>query len=127
MSSVANPDRPVTVNTRANPPSTMDNRNISSSGSAQSQNSPGTTTLPAPVTAQVAKKGKGKKSTDPVDTNKLVEQHLARLERDAAGDREQEAEIGVYFNIPVPMYLPVTLPSRLKVQQVANYVHQNPT
>jgi len=105
----------------------MDNRNISSSGSAQSQNSTGTTTLPAPVSAPVAKKSKGKKSTDPVDTNKLVEQHLARLERDAAGDREQEAEIGVYFSFPFPMYLPVALPSRLKARQVDNYAYRNPT
>lgn len=41
-----------------------------------------------------AKKGKAKKSTDPVDTTKLLEQTMARLERETAGDREQEADIG---------------------------------
>lgn len=47
----------------------------------------------APVTP-VAKKGKGKKNADPVDNQKLLEQTMARLERSAAGDREQEVEIG---------------------------------
>jgi hypothetical protein len=49
---------------------------------------------PAVVPAPVAKKGKGKKNVDPADTNKLLEQTVARLERDVAGDREQEIEIG---------------------------------
>jgi hypothetical protein len=40
------------------------------------------------------KKTKSKKNPEPVDTNKLLEQTMARLERDAAGDREQELEIG---------------------------------
>lgn len=89
MSSVANPDRPVTANSRANLPSNMDSRNASSN--SQGQNTTGNAAHPPAA----MKKGKGKKSADPVDTNKLVEQHLARLERDLAGDREQEAEIGV--------------------------------
>jgi hypothetical protein len=46
------------------------------------------------TTPSVGKKTKSKKP-DAVDTNKLVEQHLARLERDMQGDREQEAEIGM--------------------------------
>lgn len=95
MPSVANPDRPVTVNTRPIPPPTMENRNITSNGTAQTQNATGNAAHSAPA----AKKGKAKKSADPVDTNKLVEQHLARLERDLAGDREQEAEIGAVVNI----------------------------
>lgn len=49
---------------------------------------------PPPAGPSTVKKGKNKK-TDPVDTNKLVEQTMARLERDMAGDREQEAEIGM--------------------------------
>ncbi|KAE9966028.1 hypothetical protein BLS_003624 [Venturia inaequalis] len=48
---------------------------------------------PAAPLPPAARKGKGKKNTDPVDTNKLLEQTMARLERDVAGDKEQEAEI----------------------------------
>lgn len=51
---------------------------------------------PAAPAPPAARKGKGKKNTDPVDTNKLLEQTMARLERDVAGDKEQEAEIGAY-------------------------------
>lgn len=51
---------------------------------------------PAAPLPPAARKGKGKKNTDPVDTNKLLEQTMARLERDVAGDKEQEAEIGAY-------------------------------
>jgi len=51
-----------------------------------------------------ARKGKGKKNTDPVDTNKLLEQTMARLERDVAGDKEQEAEIGTYSLLAVLPY-----------------------
>src|SRR5215469_14268924 len=94
MPSVANPDRPVTVN-----PSTMENRNPTSTASALPQNAQGNPVHAPPATG---KKAKGKKNPDPVDTNKLVEQHLARLERDLAGDREQEAEIGMYSShVPV--------------------------
>lgn len=53
---------------------------------------------PPPAGPSTVKKGKNKK-TDPVDTNKLVEQTMARLERDMAGDREQEAEIGTYVAV----------------------------
>jgi hypothetical protein len=91
MPSVVNPDRPFTVN-----PSTMENRNPTSTASAQPQNVQGNPVHPPPVTGAAGKKAKGKKNPDPVDTNKLVEQHLARLERDLAGDREQEAEIGMF-------------------------------
>jgi hypothetical protein len=50
------------------------------------------------ATVSAGKKTKNKKP-DAVDTNKLVEQTMARLERDMQGDREQEAEIGT-FSIP---------------------------
>jgi hypothetical protein len=93
MPSVTNPDRPVTVN-----PSTMENRNPTSTASAQPQNAQGNPVHPSLAVAAAGKKVKGKKNPDPVDTNKLVEQHLARLERDLAGDREQEAEIGMYHS-----------------------------
>lgn len=74
----------------------MENRNPTSTASAQPQNAQGNPVHQPPTTGVAGKKVKGKKNPDPVDTNKLVEQHLARLERDLAGDREQEAEIGMY-------------------------------
>jgi hypothetical protein len=55
---------------------------------------------PAPP---AARKGKGKKNTDPVDTNKLLEQTMARLERDVAGDKEQEADIGMCFWVHIAL------------------------
>jgi hypothetical protein len=50
-----------------------------------------------PSTQQAApappKKGKGKKATDPSEQQKQIQAKIAQLELDAAGDREQEAEI----------------------------------
>ena len=40
------------------------------------------------------KKGKGKKNADPNDASKQIAAKIAQLEQDAAGDKEQEAEIG---------------------------------
>ncbi|KAF2759332.1 hypothetical protein EJ05DRAFT_342841 [Pseudovirgaria hyperparasitica] len=45
---------------------------------------------PAPIPA---KKAKGKKPVDPNDAERQVVARLAQLEQDAAGDKEQEAEI----------------------------------
>lgn len=41
-----------------------------------------------------SKKGKGKKATDPHETSRLLTAKINQLELDAAGDKEQEAEIG---------------------------------
>ena len=95
MPSVANPDRPVTVNS-----STMETRNPTSAASAHPQNAQGH----AATAGAAGKKAKGKKNPDPVDTNKLVEQHLARLERDVAGDKEQDAEIGMHCSRALPWF-----------------------
>lgn len=46
--------------------------------------------------APAAKKGKGKKATDPTEQQKQIQAKIAQLELDAAGDKEQEAEIGGY-------------------------------
>jgi hypothetical protein len=43
------------------------------------------------------RKAKNNKKPDNVDTSKLVEQALSRLERDVQGDREQEIEIGTLY------------------------------
>lgn len=53
---------------------------------------PATNAAPA-APAPVPKKGKGKKSADPVNTSKQIEDTIAQLEKSKAGDREQEAEI----------------------------------
>ena len=57
-------------------------------------NSPISNVAPA---APAAKKGKGKKAADPNETGKLLAAKINQLELDAAGDKEQEAEIGGYF------------------------------
>lgn len=72
MPTVANTHRPVLVNI-PNPGNIMASTSLAST-----------------------KKNKNKKMPDPVDTNKLLEQTMQRLEQDAAGNREQEQEIGAY-------------------------------
>ena len=44
-----------------------------------------------------AKKAKGKKAADPNETGKLLAAKINQLELDAAGDKEQELEIGRLF------------------------------
>lgn len=41
-----------------------------------------------------AKKGKQKKATDPTEASKLIAAKISQLELDAAGEKDQEAEIG---------------------------------
>lgn len=48
---------------------------------------------PAPP-PPAAKKAKGKKATDPNETGKLLAAKINQLELDAAGEKDQEAEIG---------------------------------
>ena len=54
---------------------------------------------PAPSaapTASTGKKGKSKKTTDPNETSKLLAAKINQLELDAAGEKDQDAEIGGY-------------------------------
>ena len=54
---------------------------------------------PAPSAAPAAstgKKGKSKKTTDPNETGKLLAAKINQLELDAAGEKDQDAEIGGY-------------------------------
>ena len=46
------------------------------------------------VPAPTSKKGKAKKSADPSEQQKQIQAKIAQLELDAAGDKEQELEIG---------------------------------
>lgn len=55
--------------------------------------SPASSSAPAPPTS---KKAKSKKTADPNETGKLLAAKINQLEHDAAGDKEQEAEIGGY-------------------------------
>lgn len=43
----------------------------------------------------MSKKSKGKKVADPTETSKLLAAKISQLEQDAAGEKDQEAEIGV--------------------------------
>jgi hypothetical protein len=47
-----------------------------------------------PAAAAASKKAKAKKATDPTEASKLIAAKISQLELDAAGDKEQEAEIG---------------------------------
>lgn len=51
------------------------------------------TPVAAPPAATSQKKGKSKKAPDPVNTSKQIEDTIAQLEKNKAGDRELEAEI----------------------------------
>lgn len=57
----------------------------------------------SPASASVSqlptsKKAKGKKAADPSETGKLLAAKISQLELDAAGDKEQELEIGKVFS-----------------------------
>ena len=49
---------------------------------------------PAPPAAVPGKKGKQKKTPEPTEASKLIAQRISQLELDAAGEKDQEAEIG---------------------------------
>jgi hypothetical protein len=51
---------------------------------------------PAQHAPAPAKKAKGKKAADPTEQQKQIQAKIAQLEQDAAGDKEQELEIGAY-------------------------------
>jgi len=61
-------------------------------GHAEVPGSPATT---AATYATTSKKGK-KKAADPNETGKLLAAKINQLELDAAGEKDQEAEIGTY-------------------------------
>jgi hypothetical protein len=48
----------------------------------------------APPAAAAGKKGKHKKTPEPTEASKLIAQRISQLELDAAGEKDQEAEIG---------------------------------
>lgn len=62
-----------------------------------------------PPIAPSNKKAKAKKAADPNETSKLLAAKISQLESDAAGEKDQEAEIGEWQNIfscrPHPSFL----------------------
>jgi hypothetical protein len=52
-------------------------------------------TTPAPVPK---KSGKSKKNSDPADAGKQIAAKIAQLEQDAAGEKDQDVEIGMCCN-----------------------------
>lgn len=44
------------------------------------------------------KKGKSKKSADPLDATKAIQARISQLEQDRAGEKEEEAEIGQSYS-----------------------------
>ena len=62
-----------------------------SNGHAGLSDSPASASIPQLPTT---KKAKGKKAADPNETGKLLAAKINQLELDAAGDKEQELEIG---------------------------------
>ena len=55
---------------------------------------------PTMASATMSKKGKGKKTADPNETSKLLAAKISQLEQDAAGEKDQEAEIGWLSPVP---------------------------
>ena len=66
---------------------------INGHGNLPDPPAPNPTPAPAPSTG---KKAKGKKAADPSETGKLLAAKINQLELDAAGEKDQEAEIGGY-------------------------------
>lgn len=95
----------VTSATTASPPAHMANGIASPSKSdpaltnGYSGHPHDTRPAPAPPIAAASKKGKQKKAMDSNEASKLVAARISQLELDAAGEKDQEVEIGAspYF------------------------------
>lgn len=74
-----------------------------SNGHAGLSDPPASAAIPQIPTS---KKTKGKKAADPSETGKLLAAKINQLELDAAGDKEQELEIGRCF--PLSKFLEFT-------------------
>ena len=96
MATVAHQHQATSAHARSNPVHVMDtSRNSSLSRDASIAGSAPMATSQHPTPAgPPPKKGKGKKNTDPSEQQKQIQAKIAQLELDAAGDKEQEAEIG---------------------------------
>lgn len=100
MATVAQPHQVTVANVRPSPIQTSDGMKRVSPGPRESPSEPSPMassqpTTPAPVAA--SKKGKGKKNADPVDASKQIAAKIAQLEQNAAGEKDQEIEIGRFL------------------------------
>ena len=64
-----------------------------------------TATMAPAGTAKSAKKTKAKKGVDPNETGKLLAAKINQLELDAAGEKDQEQEIGALDDLHIEMLL----------------------
>lgn len=49
-----------------------------------------------PVPPALGKKAKGKKAIDSTEASRLLQARISQLEQDAAGEKDQELEIGMF-------------------------------
>lgn len=68
----------------------------------------------------IAKKAKGKKHADPNETSKLLAAKISQLEQDAAGEKDQEAEIGTFIICRILVYCIVFFLSLLRLRSESN-------
>jgi hypothetical protein len=101
MPTVAHSQKSMSANTRSGASQVMDDakRPFQNSRDQGSDSSPATTQASTPAVAPSnSKKGKAKKAADPTDASKQIAAKIAQLEQDAAGEKDQEAEIGNVFH-----------------------------
>ena len=74
------------VGSMANAATTASTNGAAKASASQSQHESATNAQP--------KRGKAKKNADPINTTKEIEDRIAQLEKNKAGEKDQEAEIG---------------------------------
>ena len=98
MATVANQPHAATASSRSS--SIANGHTNIAHGHADAPVSPASANcVPATPTqnAPTSKKAKGKKPADPNETSKLLAAKISQLELDAAGEKDQELEIGTYW------------------------------
>lgn len=93
MSTTAAPAPSRAANALNNAPNHVHNDNSHLNGHHHHHHEPAG---PAPHSTNRAmdKKAKGKRAPDPTEASKLIAAKISQLELDAAGEKDQEAEIG---------------------------------
>jgi hypothetical protein len=100
MATVAHQHQATSAHARTNPGHVMEgSRNSSISREPSTSSAPMASHQHTTPAGAPPKKGKGKKSTDPLEQQKQIQAKIAQLELDAAGDKEQDAEIGGCFSL----------------------------
>jgi hypothetical protein len=94
-STVAAQQQTATNGSKATSSTGSNNEYLNSNGTLPSMQPP--TPPAAPAGAAGSKKSKSKKAVDPNETGKLLAAKVKQLELDAAGEKDQELEIGGYM------------------------------